>query len=291
MYEKAVICTDLSADSDALVQCVAHLQSIGMRSVVLTHVVDIFSPSAGSQGAGACDAAFQRQVKVLEDHGITVTVDMPLGHAAFSLDEVSRRHRAGLIVVGSGSTGWFGAPFSDSASSDKVQLSRTPVLLASPGAVEMRLSGDCPSLLSNVLYATDFSDTAERAFGHLAYAVRMGAKRITLLHVQDTDLITRVAESCASEFDRRDAIRLIKIRERLEQCGSCDVTCDIVSGTPTNEVSRRSAEGEFTYVVLGSHGRSLDAQGPLGGVSDSVIRDSIAPVLLVPSPGVGTRAS
>lgn len=291
MYDKAVICTDLSADSDALVSCAVHLRPLGLRAAVLTHVVDIFSPAPGARGAAECDSAFQNQVQILESQDVSVTVDMPLGHAAFSLDEVSRRHDAGLIVVGSKSTGWFGAPFSQEGASDAVKFSRTPVLLASTKAVQRRLSSECPSLLDNVLYATDFSDTAEQAFEHLAYAVKMGAKRITLLHIQDTEILKNVAESCASEFDRRDALRLLKIRDRLAKFGSAEVSCEIVSGRPIEEVSRRTAGGEYSYVVLGSHGRSYCAAGPLGGVSDAVIRDSVVPVLLVPSPGIGTLMS
>lgn len=288
MYEKAVICTDLSADSDALLGCIPRFQSLGLRSAVLTHVVDIFSPSVESQDSDGCDAAFQRQVQTLEKQDVTVSVDMPLGHAAFSLDEVSRRHEAGLIIVGSESTGWFGAPFAASTSSDVTKFSRTPVLLASAKAVQQEFVEGSPELLDNVLYATDFSDTAEQAFEHLAHAVKMGAKNITLLHVQDTDVLNSVPESCATEFDRRDAIRLLKVRDRLAKYGTCEISCEVVNGRPSEEVSRRTADGKYTYVVLGSHGRSYQAEGPLGGVSDAVIRYSVVPVLLVPSPGIGT---
>lgn len=283
LYHKAVILTDLSDDSDVLMHGMGRLRALGVDVGVLTHVTDVFADRVERDTEADRDMRFQEQIEMLENLGIDVHVDMSLGHPAFSLQEVSRRHGADLIVVGSHKSGLFGDTASHEISADLVQFSDTPVLLACNAALSADSSADRP-LLDNVLYATDFSQTAERAFTHLAYAVRLGVGSITLLHVQDVDRIDDPAPDRLLEFDYCDEQRLERIKDRLAEFGSAEVECEIFHGSPAARVAALAASGQFTYVVLGSHGRSRTPEGLLGGVSDRVIRESCAPVMLIPSP-------
>lgn len=283
MFEKAVICTDLGSESDALVSCAGTLSALGLRQAVLTHLVDVFgSTPGGAMSTGGAEETFARQMALLEARGITVRVEAPLGHPAFSLEEVRKRHGASLIVIGSQGRGMFDQPLSGSISSDLVQLSEAPVLVAS--FVDGPDEGDMAGLLGNVLLCTDFSSAAHRAFEMVVGLASRGIARVTLCHVQDSPRIESYGGDVLAEYDRRDAVRLAQLRERLVGAGVAEVVTEIVHASPVREIADRAESGEYSLVILGSRGRAEQREdGLLGGVSDRALRRACSPVLLIPA--------
>lgn len=282
MYNKAVICTDLTSESDALVGSAVCLRSFGVREVVLTHVTDVFNRDPKTLD-GKDEAAFARQIDLLESEDFRVRVEAPLGHPAFSLREVSKNHKASVIVVGAHGSGMFGAPFAGSISSDLLVLSETPVFVA---ALDAKGNGEFPdpdcALMSHVLYATDFSETADCAFDSAMTMVGLGASKFTLLHVQDVERIKGQGRA-VEEFDRRDTIRLERYRDRLATAGASEVDVTLVHGSPAEELAARAAGGDFSLMIIGSRGRSERADSVLGGVSDRAVRETRTPMLIVPA--------
>jgi len=277
VYEKAVVCTDLSEESAALVACAAGLRALGLNEVVLTHVVDVFSGDRASVSARA-EAAFERQVEMLEARGLRVKVEAPLGHPAFSVREVAALHGASLVVAGTHGASMLAAPFSGSVSSDLVAVSRTPLFVAAlmPG------ESSVPDVLEHVLVATDFSDAAESAFETAVGLVEVGARQFTLLHVQDVARIMEREWRTVEEFDRTDTIRLEQMRERLMAAGADRVETHLVHGSPAEELRCRGAAGVYSLIVMGSRGRSERTDAVLGRVSDRAMRATHTPILFVP---------
>lgn len=277
MFEKAVVCTDLSDESEALVACAASLMGLGLQEIVLTHVVDVFGRGEPTLTPEA-EAAFSRQVESMERQGLRVRVEAPLGHPAFSVREVAANHGASLVVAGTHGASILAAPFSGSVSSDLVAVTRTPLLVAAlkPGI------GSIPPLLDHVLVATDFSDAAACASDTGIELVRVGAMRFTLLHVQDVARIQRWESRSLDEFDRTDTIRLERLRERLQSAGAADVESEIVHGSPAEELRSRAVAGTYSLIVMGSRGRSERTDAALGGVSDRAMRSTHTPILFVP---------
>lgn len=284
MFEKAVICTDLGSESDALVACAGTLSALGMKHAVLTHLVDVFGTAPGGvMSTGGAEETFARQMALLEARGIAVRVEAPLGHPAFSLEEVRKRHGASLIVVGSQGRGMFDHPLSGSISSDLVQLSEAPVLVTNfAGGAD---GGDMAGLLGNVLLCTDFSAAARRAFDVVVGLAARGIERATLCHVQDSPRIETYGGDMLAEYDRKDAVRLAQLKERLLTAGVGEVITEIVHASPGTEIADRAESGEYTLIVLGSRGRAEQRQdGLLGGVSDRALRSARSPLLLIPAP-------
>lgn len=285
MFQKVVVSTDLSEDSGCLVRCAGELKALGVNVAVLTHVIDVFGGADVSSLAGeSANAIFEQQVSDLEAQGMTVHVETPVGHPAFSLEEVRRKHEASLIVVGSRGAGVFDTPFSGSVSSDLMQLTETPLLVAAFAALQSEdgCGAACGRLLNHILYCTDFSEVADRAFRWVEGLASIGASTITLMHVQDKQRIEREASGMLSEYDRRDTVRLSKLRERAIMAGASDVMAEVVYGTPADRLAEASSSGRFSLIVLGTRGRSGRDAGMLGGVSDRVVRHSLAPILLIP---------
>lgn len=286
MFTRAIVATDLTAPSDCLVACVGDLATLGVKEVVLAHVIDVFAAEADSNlFSPEADTAFARQAAVLEAAGLRVHVDAPVGHPSFSLQQSAERHDADLIVVGSRRQPMLAAAFSGSVTSDLVQLTTRPILAAPADVV-----GDggeactlaCRRMLGHILHPTDFSETAERAFRHVMDMVSLGAGRVTLAHVISP---TRDGESDVLCGERvcRDDERLGELKRRLSEAGDAQVDFELRFGDPAEEVAALASDESVTCVVMGTRGRTRPVEDMLGGVAERVVRISMVPVLLVPA--------
>jgi nucleotide-binding universal stress UspA family protein len=279
MFSRAVVTSHHDASKETLAAEAEDLKLLGVTEVVLTHVSDVFtSPSASWSETAVSDDAFALQMSSLEECDLSVTTEAPLGQPAISLREISRAHGAGLIVVDAEDGAIFGYGTSGDISGDLVARSETPVLVRPRTAGTM-----CRPLLSRILFATDFSETAAHAFATLVRLAGAGGGQIDLLHVEDA-----VASGASGETPRSRAntVRLGALRERLMQAGAASVETEIAQGSPLQELKTRAEAGRFTLVVLGSKGCSGQADGALGAVSGPLVRATRAPVLLVPPSSV-----
>lgn len=285
IFEKALVCTDLSDTSFSLIDFASQLKVIGVRRAVLTHVVDIFDRGAEQMAfSERGGSAFESQIATLEEHGIDVEIDTPLGWPAFTLSETAEKHDVSLIIVGNHGAGTFDGTFSGSTSSDLMNLSDRPLLLGVFKALgeDGRTNEVCRRLLSDVLFATDFSDDADRAFGYLRELVRCGTRKVTLLHVEDAGRKRR--PELMREFTRSDHSKLEKLRRRLLTDGATDVRIAIPRGEPEHEVLHFLDTCDHSLVVLGAKGHGARrSESDLGSVSNTVVRHACTPLLLVPA--------
>jgi len=279
MFDTAVVCTDLTSDSDALVRCAGGLGVLGVRQAVLTHVVDIFHDPQGATMRGReAEDTFERQCSDLERSGYNVRVEAAVGHPAHAVDEVRRRHSAALIVVGSHGRGIFGQSRPGTLDAGELHASGTPIFVASldpeidPGASEVVGS----RVLGKVLLCTDLSASSEHAFMQARALARLGAREFVVAHV------IGAAGPAMQGGDHTRAERLAQMRETLLDAGAETVEVLVLYGSPAEELSRQAASGEFTLVVLGG-ARGGRYGGLTGHVGDRVMQDARTPVLLVPA--------
>jgi nucleotide-binding universal stress UspA family protein len=273
MFSRALVATDLSPSSEALVSCAGSLSALGVREAVLVYVIDL----ANAAPATPDDAAFERQLSSLETAGIRVRVETPVGYAPYAIAELAERYDTGLVVMGSHGKGLFTNAFSGSVSSDVVRLTTTPVLLAPAVGFDTAEAGRaaCERLLASVLVPTEFSPASERAFRLSAgLADRMGS--LELLHVVESTL--EAVRDGRESHARRD---LDILARRARDAGANDVRVTIVSGTPDRMVAERASSGDYTLVILAPRCQDT-ADRPFGSVADATLQTSVCPVLLSP---------
>ncbi len=133
------------------------------------------------------------------------------------------------------------------------------------------------------MFCTDFSDTAERAFPYVEEIVECGAKRVTLLHVQDRGRIEKYLKDRLGEFNEIDRERLQRLKKSLEQRGASQVQIELPYGLPIQEILRIAERENKSLIVMGSQGRGFIGEVFLGSVSHQVVRRAPVPVLLVPA--------
>jgi nucleotide-binding universal stress UspA family protein len=134
----------------------------------------------------------------------------------------------------------------------------------------------------HILFPTDFSDTAERAFLYLEHIVGQTKSSVALLHVQDQTRIEKHLRHRLEEFNQIDSERLERMRQRLMECGAESVEIDIPYGSPTALILNWARNGRFSLVMMGSQGRQIVEEVFLGSVSHSFACLPL-PVLFIPA--------
>jgi len=164
-----------------------------------------------------------------------------------------------------------------------IHSARRPVLILRLNGHDPEQEGAACNCLGHILFPTDFSDNAERAFSYVRKIVESGARRVTLLHVQDREKIERHLKDKLEIFNEIDRERLERLKTELVSLGARDVDIEIPYGNPKKEIVERANRPDVALVVMGSQGRGYLEEVFLGSVSHEVARRSKAPLLLIPA--------
>lgn len=232
------------------------------------------------------EATLQRQKAILESHGLRTCVVAEPGCPAREIPRIAMERHCSVIVIGSHGHNLAHEMFLGGTASELLHQATLPILMIrlkvddeTGHAVVVRGGRD---FRRHVLYATDFSGPAKRAFDYVSELVEAGARRVTLLHVQDKAKLDTHLKSRLDEFNEIDRGRLEEMKNRLKQVGKASITIQIPYGSPTEEILKRAKTDNASLVIMGSRGRGYVSELFLGSVSHNVARHSEAPVLLIP---------
>lgn len=282
MFRKILFCTDLTPASDALIDCIAVLKRVGTEEVVLAHAVQpLSSHGTEAQLFEEAGRGLERQKKALEELGLRVTLETPFGHPAEVLNLVAHNHEVGAILVGSHGKGVIKTATLGSVSAELLNQTKFPVFLARMDLLQQEKGASlCSNLFRNVLFATDFSQPAERALDYLGKIALETGCPVTLMHVldldeEDPDRIRRMEE---------DARYLLEAKKRrLVTLGASEVTVDLVYGDPAQEIASRTGMDGCSMVVMGRHGKGVLEEIFMGSTANQVARHASVPLLFIPA--------
>ncbi|MHB8087376.1 MAG: universal stress protein [Anaerolineaceae bacterium] len=290
MFKTIIIATDLSPASNVLVECVIGLKMLGVKKVFLTYAMglrhlDDLQYSITSK----VEPYLLEQKKKLTDQGIETEIEMVPGIPAEEIQRVAEEKDASLIVIGShGESMREHVLYKLGGTASEVLHSFTrPLLLERTRIVkkgtETCVEPSCSDYLKNVLYVTDFSDTAQRAFNYIEKMVEDGCKQVAIMHVQDKIKIDKHLSDKLEEFNKIDTERIEMLKVRLEKKGASSVQMKIPYGNPTSEILGEAATGNYSLIVMGSQGRGFIREIFLGSVSHNIARYAGVSVLLIPA--------
>ncbi|QZX99157.1 universal stress protein [Halobaculum rubrum] len=289
---RAVFATDLSEASRAAFRsrtCLHCLDAIGVSEVHLFTVVpdNVSGSLPGMDAASDASEALEPQRETFEAAGFDVETHVARGAPYRRINGLAERLPADLTVVGSRGQ----SPLRNRLIGDTVRnVARTsvvPLLVeriddGSDTAADADATLTQEHLFREILYVTDFSDNAERAFEFLP-RLRRAADRVTLLHVLERERTDR-GESFAVARERL-AERAADLDRRM------DVETDIAvrSGEAVEGILAEERRIDPTLTLLGARGTSRLRRLLLGNVSESVIARGTSNVLLVPPASVPPR--
>ncbi|HLJ54765.1 MAG TPA: universal stress protein [Chthonomonadaceae bacterium] len=288
MFRKLLVCADGSDESDAAVQCAAHLARRAEASVDVVHVVDLLAASGvGAYAPEACiseeivlqyseeaqQAILRRAAAVLKASGISYRLHAELGQPVDRIERTAERASSDLIVIGSrGMSGW-------------------PALLLGSVSEGVARHAPCPVLVvrgqpwgfHRFVLAVDGSEGSRRA-ARAGLAMAKGCSaQVSVLNIvpvnktvpqatteeimPDTDAV-RVQNSIRCEID--ELARQVRIDCRFIQ----DV------GHPAERLIDYSEKHRADLIVVGSRGLGGFQRMLLGSVSSSVLHHARCSVLV-----------
>ena len=276
---RAIYATDLSAASEAAIEnetCLGCLDRIGIDEIHLVTVIpsNMHVGMPGMKYRERRQQGLDRYAGVMESAGFDTDTHIMRGKPFRRINGLAESEAADVTIVGSRGQ----SPLENRViGSTARNLARTTVRPLLVNRIER--ATESPEvvrtyLFQRMLFATDFSENANRAFEAFRY-LRHSAEEVTLVHV-------RTPKDPGPE-GATPAERLGELADRLNSWG-LETRTDIRSGDPTAEILAAEAEHEPTTTLIGSRGHSRLRRLLLGSVSEDVVARATGNVFLVPPP-------
>lgn len=301
LFTHAVVGLDQSPASDLIIEALPHLQSLGLKKVTLVTVLSVSITGERTEiNTDTYNKKLKEYKKTLKGSGLTVETELRTGTYFYPPTEIltsADERDADFVIVGSHGQSMVQEMLLGSTATEILQRSPLPVFLinmevgleddeeADKEERTLQVSGSFEHCLDHVLHATDFSETANRAF---EVVKKLDAKgrigKVSLIHVQGHHAIGLKDPASHDELTRRNREALEDLRNELSDHTREDAEIIITFGTPGKEIIQAIEEHGVTLAVMGSQGRGMVEEFFIGGVSSQVTRFSKIPVLLVPSP-------
>ena len=281
---RIVFATDLSDANEAAIEsrtCLDCLDNIGVTEVHLLTVVpdNVSSGLPGMDAATDAREALAPQRRVFERAGFAVETHVARGTPHRRINGLAERLDADMIVVGSRGE----APLRNRLIGGTVRnVARTAVRPLLVERIEETPDGHAVKkehLFRDVLYATDFSENAARAFDFFP-ALTGATERASLLHVDgpgDTESMRDAAE------------RLEELATDLRDRTGFDVGTNVRSGNPVEEITAEEERVGATTTLIGARGTSRLRRLLLGSTAESIVARGTNNVLLVPPEATPSR--
>ena len=143
-------------------------------------------------------------------------------------------------------------------------------------------------MFEKILYPTDFSDVAKKAFQYVKQLKEADGKEVVILHVIDQSNLELLSTystiqdylNIEKEIKEKASEEIEFLVNELKQLGF-SVKTRIEKGLPFREVLRVAEEEKPSVIVVGSHGKSNLEEILIGSVSEKVVRKVRYPVLVV----------
>jgi nucleotide-binding universal stress UspA family protein len=237
--------------------------------------------AAGLEGpamAAKVDAARERlvaRVAPLRDAGIEVEVRIPVGDPERQLLALAAEAAVDAIVAGTRGRPVTDTVFTGGSVAEHIALSAgRPVLMA---RIDLLRNQADPGELGaafgmKLLLPTDFSESAGRALEAVLALPPKAVGTVRLLHV--------LPAAASPEEESTAVSRLRELAARGRELG---FTCQAVigHGAPERAILAEVDESRITGIVVGTRGRAVLADGLLGSVSMTLVRQASCPVMVV----------
>jgi nucleotide-binding universal stress UspA family protein len=145
--------------------------------------------------------------------------------------------------------------------------------------------------ITNVLVATDFSDTSESALTYAREFARTFGASLHVLHVVDNAMPFAGPEAAGVDFARLQDEIAAAARHRLSLLVTAEDRTQLravaalrTGSAPAFEIAAYAKAEHIDMIVIGTHGRGMIGHLLMGNVAEKVVRIAPCPVLTVHHP-------
>lgn len=276
---RAVYATDLSSAIDTAIEsriCLECLARYGIEEIDLIHVTspNITTGMPGSDIGDRTRKGLERQSDHLRAEGFTVNTHVVRGTPHRRINGLAEQINADLLIAGSRGQSPLKQRFIGGTIRDLARTAVRPLLVQRIVDTDDGLEVANRHLFQRMLYATDFSENAERAFEQF-YRTKKATQEATLLHVQPPERRSSgdIIEDAADRLEAKAAeLRDLGIETRTV----------VRDGEASEEILATEQEVDPTSILIGGRGRSRLRRLLLGSTSEDVTARAESNVLLVP---------
>lgn len=288
MFRKILLCVDPVSPNSNLLLCASSLKQVGAEEVILAHILMCDAPGLEAMLRKQTRPDLERQKKILEEAGLDVTIETPVGHPARTLNDLAESKDVSIIIIGTHGRGLLesitlvGSPLGN-VSAKLLHLTRRPVFLIPSAMLAAEQVRERMDLFSHILFPTDFSDAAEIALAYLETVIRAIHCPVTLLHVLSGSRAAPHPGRHLAELQDLDSKRLLRLKAWLESMGASAVTMELVQGKPGEEIVRMAAAVNCSLILMGTRGKGITREILLGSEARHVARHATRPILFIPA--------
>jgi len=287
MFEKILLATDLSPAWDEIIACAGEFQTLGASEIILTHVITVlFLGGLEATLRREAEPKLETQKQFLQGQGFKVSVEMPTGLPAYSLNDVARRYGADLVVVGSHGRSLWREAVLGCFTCAVLYHTQYPTLLLNVRLKKGMLAGSCrlqaTQLLRHVLFPTDFSEISARPGDLLTRLARRGISQVTVLHALDVPGGEAYPPGFQEMAEAKARDSLAAWTEVLKGADIPVVHPVFDTGHPLPAILRVLESQDVSLIVMGTQGKGFITEIFLGSVAHNISRLAPCPVLLIP---------
>jgi nucleotide-binding universal stress UspA family protein len=295
MFAKILFPIDFSRHAERIVHRIPDLKRVGMEAAVLLHVIDPVKAvhwwmHVDEEKLNRVKTDAEKRLRDISEHltarhGIAAECRVEIGVTDQEIIKVAEDQASSLIIMGAHGRSYIRGALLGSVTQNVLRRTKTPLLIARFHNPEDRVEENPHffprDICAKVLYPTDFSENALRAFKLLKTCKQEGEKEVILLHVQDTRRLLPYLKDKMAEFDRIDKERLEELKRQLVFTGY-SVRTELKTGVPFVEINKTAEADDVTLIVMASHGKSNIREVLLGSIAEAVAQRHVRPVLIVP---------
>jgi nucleotide-binding universal stress UspA family protein len=276
---------DFGVDTQKIVSYAAYFSTGTKSSVRLLYVMDyLLTPPTYlmpyiEEEKKRDEGELQRWRSVLEKQGISSDARILMGRLHESFMKAIEEFSPDLLIIG-----YQSHAFRLSSSERLIKSIEMPMLVVrGPKA-------DRPDSLAikKILCAVDFSDNAQRALANASDYARTFSADLHVIHsIPSHSIKSRWAiwegteKVDIDQFDMQMQAEAESELSRMIEKSGIQHSAEVLHGNPAETISARAEEGGYDLVVMGARGLSYIQGLLIGSTTESVLRSSPCPVLIV----------
>lgn len=260
--------------------CLLELHHLGTKEVTICHVAQTGTALTPEQ-----IFTLDRLERSLEDIGVKATEVIEEGDPVDKVLEVASREKVSLIAMASSGKGRAREFLLGSTSFGVLRSAATPVLINKFEVVEKggrtTVTPACRSIFRKALVPVDFSSCTEMCAELLPQMAKLGLQEAILFHVVEAALANLDDDDRFKQVMDEVKFKMDRLKQKLIDQG-CPTSTHVHFGTVSYNILEASRELDVSLIILGAHRKSLLREIALGGNSETVVRRSKVPLMVIP---------
>ena len=289
MFQRPLICTDLTDGLQRLVEFVPSLVAGGMTHIMFLHTVpfeeEATIPKADAEKLDRARSLLSAALKQVPE-GATVDVEVQAGKPLDVILKRVKTHRADVIILGSQPRNLLTEKLFGSTTIELSHRTTVPLLTLRPQLISTytseELSLRCRHLLRYLLLPYNDSSASKYAIEQIKHFVKSQSEQA----LKGVILCWVVEEGGRNELTLTQQQQVVRdtlepVRDNLASCG-IEVTLEVRRGNPIAQVLAAAQESDTSAIVLSadSSGNLLNWSVP--NFTEEVLRRSWHPALFFP---------